>query len=155
MNLLSLCMYMIVIGFSKYHQLSEVMTMIHIVFKNVLLFFIFFNPFIYFWQHSLFIAVCRLSVVVVSRSQFQCVASHCSSFSCGAGVLGRAGCSSYKSLALEHRRNSCGACAHLLHSTWVLPGLRIEPVFPVLVGGFLSTEPSGSPSHTFFKQSIL
>ena len=35
-------MYMTVSGFSKYHQLSEVITMLHIVFKNVLLFFIFF-----------------------------------------------------------------------------------------------------------------
>ena len=32
------------------------------------LFFFFFNPFIYFWQHWVFIAVCRLSVVVASGS---------------------------------------------------------------------------------------
>ena len=62
-------MYMIVIGFSKYHQLSEVITMLHIAFKNALLFFFFFfNPLIYFWQHWVFIAACRLSVVVASRS---------------------------------------------------------------------------------------
>ena len=62
-SLPSLCIYMIVIGFSKYHQLSKVITMLHIAFKNALLFFFFFfNPFIYFWQHWVFIAACRISV---------------------------------------------------------------------------------------------
>ena len=59
-------------------------------------------------------------------------ASHCGGFSCcGAGGFGCTGFS------------SCGAQASLLRSTWNLPGPGIEPVFPALAGGFLSTVPVG------------
>ena len=60
-------------------------------------------------------------------------ASHCGGFSC------------CRAWALEHRVNSCGAWALLLHSTWDLPGPGIEPVSPTLTGGFLNTVPPGKP----------
>ena len=43
--------------------------------------------------------------------------------------------------ALEHRLNSCGAQAQLLHGMWDLPGSEVEPVSPPLAGGFFTTEP--------------
>ena len=60
---------------------------------------------------------------------------------------------------LEHRLNSCGAGAQLLHSMWHLPGSRVEPVSPALAGRFFITEPPGKaptpnflirPSRSFF-----
>ena len=39
--------------------------------------------------------------------------------------------------------SSCGACSPLLRSMWNLPGPGIEPMFPTLAGGFLSTAPPG------------
>ena len=56
------------------------------------------------------------------------------------------GLSSCGSWALEHRLNSCGACAQLLHGTWDQPGSGIESVSPVLAGGFFTTESLGKPS---------
>ena len=35
---------------------------------------------------------------------------------------------------------------------WVLPGPGIEPVSPALVGGFLTTEPPGSPPSSLLKR---
>ena len=58
MNLPSLCIYMIVIGFSKYHQLSKVITMLHIAFKNALLFFFFFFQSIYLFLAALGLHCC-------------------------------------------------------------------------------------------------
>ena len=69
--------------------------------------------------------------------------SHCSGFSCcGARALG-AGFSSCSSRALERRLSSCGARASLLHGMWDLPGPGLEPMFPALAGGFLTTAPPG------------
>ena len=36
-------------------------------------------------------------------------------------------------------------------STWGLPGSGIEPVSPVLAGGFLTTEPTGKPPFAPWK----
>ena len=52
------------------------------------------------------------------------------------------------SLVVEHRRwarglSSGGTQSSLLRRMWVLPGPGIEPVFPALAGGFLSTTPPG------------
>ena len=49
--------------------------------------------FTYFWLHWVFVAVCRLSLVVASGGYSCCGAwaSHCSGFSCGAQALGRSG----------------------------------------------------------------
>ena len=37
---------------------------------------------------------------------------------------------------LQHRLNSCGACAWLFCSMWNLPEPGIKPEYPALVGGF-------------------
>ena len=77
--------------------------------------------------------------------------SHCGGFSCcGAQALGtRAsvvvarGLSSCGSQALERRLSSYGARAWLLCGMWDLPRPGLEPVFPALAGGFLTTAPPG------------
>ena len=58
-------------------------------------------------------------------------ASCCRGFSC---------CSSQP---LELRLTSCDSQAYLLRVMWDLPRPRIEPVFPALQGGFLTTGPLG------------
>ena len=45
--------------------------------------------------------------------------------------------------------SSCSLWAYLLPSIWNLPGPGIEPMFPALAGGLLSTEPQGSPLIAF------
>ena len=37
----------------------------------------------------------------------------------------------------------------LLRGTWDLPGPGLEPVFPALTGGFLTTGPPGKSLETF------
>ena len=60
-------------------------------------------------------------------------------------------------LLLERRAlggTSCGSCsmwAQLLHSMWNLLGAEIEPMSPVLAGGFLTTGPPGRSSWKNFK----
>ena len=49
------------------------------------------------------------------------------------------------SWALEHRLNSCGVWASLLHSMWGLPTSGIEPMSPVLVGKFFTISTNGNP----------
>ena len=44
-------------------------------------------------------------------------------------------------------RSSCGMWAYLPHSVWDPPGPGMEPVSPVLEGGFLTTEAPGKPEH--------
>ena len=44
---------------------------------------------------------------------------------------------------LDHRLNSCGSGAQLLHSMWHLPGPRVEPMSPALASRFVTTEPAG------------
>ena len=123
------------------------------------IFFLFFNKFIYFilfifccvgssslstvflqlWRVGLlFVAVCRLLIVVAS--------------SCGAQALGiqasvvvARGLSSCGSRAVEHRLSSCGARAQLLRGMWDLPRPGLEPVSPALAGRFLTTAPPGKP----------
>ena len=55
------------------------------------------------------------------------------------------GLSSCGSQALERRLSSCGARAQLLRGMWNPPGPGLEPVSPVLAGGFLTTAPPGKP----------
>ena len=38
---------------------------------------------------------------------------------------------------------SCGTRAYLLNGMWDLPGPGIEPMFPALTGGFLTSVPPG------------
>ena len=64
---------------------------------------------------------------------------------CRTRALGCTGFSSYSSWALEHRLSSCGTQAQLLLGMWDLPGSGIEPMSPVLAGGFFTTEPPRKP----------
>ena len=95
------------------------------------------------WLFSQRAGVTLHCVVQASRSGFFC---------CGAQTQGRQtsvvaarGLSSYGSQALEHRRNSYGQRAELLHSMWDPPGSGIQLEPPALMGGFLTTGPSGKP----------
>ena len=36
---------------------------------------------------------------------------------------------------------------------WDLPGPGLEPVFPALAGGFLTTAPPAKPNTTFFEET--
>ena len=68
-------------------------------------------------------------------------ASQCSGFSCcGARALG-----ARASVVVACGLSSRGAQAYLLRGTWDLPGPGLEPVFPALAGGFLTTVPPGKP----------
>ena len=60
-----------------------------------------------------------------------------------ASVVVARGLSSCGSWALELRLRSCGTWALLLCDMWDLPGPGLEPVFPALAGGFLTTAPPG------------
>ena len=92
-------------------------------------------------QGLLFIVVRRLLIAVAC---------------CGARALGAwasvvvtHGLGSCGARALERKLSSCGTQAFLLRGMWDLPGPGIEPVFPALAGGFLTTAPprksEGSP----------
>ena len=119
---------------------------------------IFFNKFIYlcyFWLCWVFVAMHGLSLFARAGATLHCSAraSHCGGFSCcGARALGaRASVvvahrlTSCGMQALERRLSSCGARAQLLRDMWDLPGPGLEPVFPALAGGFLTTAPPGKP----------
>ena len=85
--------------------------------------------------------------------------SHCSGFSCcGARALGTwasvvvaHGLRSCGSGAVECRLSSCGTRAQLLHGIWDPPGPELEPMFPALAGGLLTTVPPGKSLQLFFK----
>ena len=83
------------------------------------------------WLCWVFIAVCRLSLVALSKGLLSgsgAEASHCSGFPC-CGAWARVGFS------------SCGRRTQLPCSMWSLPGERIKPMSPALAGGFLTTGP--------------
>ena len=105
---------------------------------------IFFNKFIYFiyiyfWLHWVFVAACRLSLVVASGGYSSL---WCTGFSLQWLLLLRrmgskcTGFSSCGSWALERRLSSCGTWAQLLHGMQDLPGPGLEPVSPALAGRF-------------------
>ena len=74
-------------------------------------------------------------------------ASHCGGLSyCRAQALECVGFSSCGSQALEHRLNSCGSQAYLLHSIWDLPRPGIKPVSLALAGRLFTSGPPGKPS---------
>ena len=130
-----------------------------------ILFFFFFGHFFsflknylftYFWLRWVFIAARGLSLVAASGgySSLRCTgfslqwllllrSTDCrhTGFS-NRGTWAQQWCSR----ALQCRLSSCGARAQLLRSMWDLPGPGIEPVSPVLAGGFLTTAlPGKSP----------
>ena len=58
------------------------------------------------------------------------------------------------SLVAEHRLQmrrltNCGSWAQLLWAMWDLPRPGLEPVSPVLAGGFSTTAPPGKPKDLF------
>ena len=81
---------------------------------------------------------------------------HCGGLSCCWSVraLECVGFSSCSSRVLEHRINSCGAWAELLHSLWDVPGSGTKLVSPALAGGFFTTELSGLPYWLSSKESV-
>ena len=106
----------------------------------------------YFWLCWVFVAACGLSLVAASGGNSSL---WCTGFSLSWLLLLRSmssrsvGFSSSGSGALERRLSSCGARALLLRSTWDLPRPGLEPVFPALAGGFLTTAPPGKSSILF------
>ena len=83
----------------------------------------FFRLFVYSWLHWVFIAVCRLSLAAASSSYSRgAQASHCG-WCCGARALG----------------------PPLPRCMWDPPGSGIEPVSPILAGGFSTIGPAGKP----------
>ena len=40
--------------------------------------------------------------------------------------------------------------SYLLHGMWDLPGPGISPMYPMLTGGFFTTEPPGKPCFLHF-----
>ena len=115
-----------------------------------------------------FIALCRLSLVEMSRSHsllqrvgcsvqwlllLWSTGSRCASLSslahgfrsCSLWALGYMGFSSYGMWALKQGLSRCGSWCQLLSGVWNLPRPGIEPVSPVLAGRFLSTVIPGNP----------
>ena len=83
-------------------------------------------------------------------------ASLCGGFSCGARALGAWASavvarelSCCGSRAVEHRLSSCGSRTQLLCGMWNLCGPGLEPLFPALAGGFLTTAPPGKSDIHF------
>ena len=119
-----------------------------------------------FWLHWVFVAAHGLSLVVASGgySLLWCTVfslwwllllwstgsrhtgfSSCNTWAQQLQCTGsRAhGLSSCGSQALEYRFSSCGTRTQLLHGLWGLPRPVIEPMYPALAGGFLTTAPPG------------
>ena len=115
----------------------------------------------YFWLWWVLVVAPGLSLVAVKGDK-QGLSSWCTGFSlrwllfCGAQALearasevvarGPSGCSSW---ALERRPSGCSPQASFLHGLWDLPGAGIEPTYPAVARGFLSTGPPRRPCHGF------
>ena len=85
-----------------------------------------------FWLCWVFAAAFGLPLVPVSSGSCGAWASQCCGFSCcGAQALGR------------------WASVVVAHGMWNLPGPGIEPLSPVLAGGFLPTAPLGKSQDPF------
>ena len=102
--------------------------------------------FIYFWLRWVFVAACRLSLVASSG---------------GYSSMRWAGFPWQRLLLLQSMSSrhagfcSCGARAQLLCSMWDLPRPGLEPVSPVLAGGFLTTVPPGKHPVIYFLFLLL
>ena len=129
-------------------------------FKKIFFYLYLFIYIFYFWLRQVFIAACRLSLVVVSGGYFSL---WCTGFSLqwflllGAQALGMQASvvvaweiSSCGSQALECGLSSCGTQAQLFRGMWDLPRPGLEPVSPALAGGFLTTASPGMPSSRTF-----
>ena len=91
-------------------------------------------------------AVLDLLAVLLLRGLFSSLASGSHS-SRGAWASHWGGFSCCGSWALDHKLNSCETWAYLLSGMWDLPRSGIEPMSPVLAGGFFTTEPTGKPLY--------
>ena len=103
----------------------------HLLFSSILIF-----VFNLFWLHWVSIVahgllVCVASLVVEHRLQARA------------------------SVAAACRLSSCGSQAQLLLVMWDFPGPGIEPVFPALAGGFLSSVPPGKSSMLFYLHILV
>ena len=95
----------------------------------------------------LFLAVRRLLTVVASlvvEHRLQACGLQ-QLWHLGSVVVAR-GLQSTVSVVAVYGLSSFGARAQLLRSMWDLPGPGLEPMSPVLAGGFLTTVPRGKPS---------
>ena len=86
------------------------------------------------------VVVCRLHISVATLAVEQGL------WGTWASEVVAHGFSSCISCTLQHRLDSCGTRAQLLHSMWDPPGSGIEAVAPALTGGFFTTKPPGKPS---------
>ena len=73
----------------------------------------------------------------------------CTAFSLWWLLLCSTGSRQWASVVGALRLSSGGTWGQLLHGMWNLPKPGIEPVSPVLAGGFLSTVPPGKFNRTF------
>ena len=99
----------------------------------------------YFWLYWFFIAVLGLCPVAGSGgcSSYASWASHCGDVSCcGAWAL-----ECVDSVVVGHGLRCSLVCGILV------PGPRIEPVSPVMVGKFLTTGPPGKSPHSFYSNA--
>ena len=123
--------------------------------------FLFFLIFKKFWPHWGFVAVHRLSLVVVSGgySSLQCMGFSSRWLlllqSTGSRRVGFNSCGTWASVVVARGLSSCGARAQLLCGMWDLPRPGLEPVSPALASGFLATAPPGKPLLSLFYQSRL
>ena len=114
--------------------------LVFLIYKFI--YFIYFS----FWLHWVLISACGLSLVAASGSYSSL---QCAGFSLWWLFLLRStgsrctGSSSCGPQALESRLSSMWRTD--LVAPWDLPGPGLEPVFPALAGGFLTTEPPGKP----------
>ena len=127
--------------------------MLQFLFSGCLFVCLFVCLFIYLWLLWVFVAACRLSLVMASRgySSLQLQASHCGGFSCcGAWSLG-----AWASVVAAHGLSSCGPRSQLLRGMWDLPRAGLEPVSPTLAGGFLTIGPSGKSLFVYLILSCM
>ena len=97
----------------------------------------------YFWLFGVFIAAQTFLWLQWVGAAFQLRSP----------ALGRAGCSSCSSPALEHRLSRSGPRAQLLCGMWNLPRSGIQPVSPV--GRFSTAEPPEKPDFIYFLRIYL
>ena len=108
---------------------------INVIMPDVLFFL---NKFIYFWLCWVFVAVQAFSGCGEQGLLSSCgvQASYCGGFSHS------------RAWAPGHGLCSCGSWVQLPLSMWNLHGPGIEPVWPALAAGFLSTGPPGKSMWT-------
>ena len=99
-----------------------------------------FYLFVCFWLHCVFVAA-RLFLAVASRGHSSLWGR---SFLQWLLLLQNMGIGAF-------RLSSCDTRAYLPCGMWDLPGPRIEPVFPELAVGFLTTGPVGKSLPSFLK----